>query len=287
MRSGFTDKLISVAEEGQHQHMDHDLASVEIAIWLVDHGIFKADQISLKMTHFWSCITIQENSDRKLLFTPKQEFAWKTSLGATVIKYLQWLGMRHEFNSGDRELIKIAIFSPSKIGFDARNQLGLQKCIKPLMSKLPFNVLSAIFEATIMEVVEAIEKESFDVNTLEKLQGLNFIQKSQSSEKFTVDAVQNLEKPILENIVNKQFGQEIIDLACSSLEVHQLKFWMNQLNTMPEMFKTYEHLLFRHCLRYDFIQLRNELPNPCLARMLQFVASKKDILSKEKLLVLG
>merc|ERR1712051_452541 len=192
MRSGFTDKLISVAEEGQHQHMDHDLASVEIAIWLVDHGIFKADQISLKMTHFWSCITIQENSDRKLLFTPKQEFAWKTSMGAAVIKYLQWLGMRHGFNSGDRELIKIAIFSPSKIGFDARNQLGLQKCIKPLMSKLPLNVLSAIFEATLMEVVEAIEKESFDVNTLEKLQGLNFIQKSQSSEKFSVQAVQNL-----------------------------------------------------------------------------------------------
>ena len=82
-------------------------------------------------------------------------------------------------------------------------------------------------------------------------------------------------------------GQEIIDLACSSLEVHQLKFWMNQLNTSPEMFKTYEHLLFRHCLRYNFIQLRNELPNPCLARMLQFVASKKDILSKEKLLVVG
>ena len=51
-----TNKLMSVAEKGQHEHMDQDLASLEIAIWLVQNGIFKANRISLKLDCFWSFI---------------------------------------------------------------------------------------------------------------------------------------------------------------------------------------------------------------------------------------
>ena len=45
-----------------------------------------------------------------------------------------------------------------------------------------------------------------------------------------------------------------------------------------EMFRGYEDVLFRHCLRHGFDQLRSVLPNPTLARFLHYIAIKKDTL---------
>ena len=79
--------------------------------------------------------------------------------------------LKKELSLNDHELTKMALFCPSKIGFDARNQDGLQKCLEPLISKLSNEVFGATFEAIVKEINEAFEKETFDVETLEKLQG--------------------------------------------------------------------------------------------------------------------
>ena len=62
--SGFSDKLVSVANSGPHEHMEEDLASVEIAIWLVKNDIVKANQIDLRMDNFWSNTVNEHNETR-------------------------------------------------------------------------------------------------------------------------------------------------------------------------------------------------------------------------------
>ena len=47
-RSGFRDRLVSVANEGLHEHMEQDLASIELATWLVERGIVKANRIKVR-----------------------------------------------------------------------------------------------------------------------------------------------------------------------------------------------------------------------------------------------
>ena len=47
-RSGFTtDRLVSVANDGPHEDMEQDLASIELATWLVERGIVKIDRIKV------------------------------------------------------------------------------------------------------------------------------------------------------------------------------------------------------------------------------------------------
>ena len=62
-----------------------------------------------------------------------------------------------------------------------------------------------------------------------------------------------------------------------------MKRWLEKLNTEPEIFRSYEYVLFRNCLRHNFLELRSVLPNTSLARLLHYVVNKKDILMKEKL----
>ena len=52
----------------------------------------------------------------------------------------------------------------------------------------------------------------------------------------------------------------------------------NFVTCNSEMFRGYEDVLFRHCLRHGFDQLRSVLPNPTLARFLHYIAIKKDTL---------
>ena len=43
-----------MANSGPHDDMEKDLASVEIAIWLVRNEIVQANEIDLKTDNFWS-----------------------------------------------------------------------------------------------------------------------------------------------------------------------------------------------------------------------------------------
>ena len=192
------------------------------------NGKFLSQSYFLLLILYFLIFLYHRNSE--ILRSPKQEAAWKNVLGATVVKYLEWLALKQNFTNCDEKLINLAIFNPSNIGFDTKNHLNLQKIIEPLLSHLSSSVLASMFNTVLKTVLEAFKLEKFDNKILEKSQGLNFIQRfRRDSEKFPVNAIQDYENDILKNIANKQFCEQIIDLACSTLEVDPLKFWLEKL----------------------------------------------------------
>ena len=105
---------------------------------------------------------------------------------------------------------------PFSIGFDSRNLQNLQKLLETLLFKIPSSILQVIVEKSVKVGLEAFKNDEFTNETLERLQGLNFIQRSANGvlEKTgPIDDIikKDLDRYILKNIANQQaFCHEVI-----------------------------------------------------------------------------
>ena len=246
------------------------LARIEVSMWLCDHSLFQRSELKLDIKPFMKSI---DNVDLQKL-TPKEEASLSSRIGAISARYISWLIGKKQLENTDLQLIRLALFKPSKIGVDARNQIKFRNLMKPLMSKLPQDFLADTFRKFYEQVWEDFTGSNFLASSLEMFQGVNFSKTYLEDKEPFIHQINNFEAQVLTNIgSNEMFCHEIIEIGCY-FQSGELKILLKH----PDIVKTCENTIFQECLKQKYEDLKPSLPIPMLARFMRFLATKQSTL---------